>query len=206
MEPWWAEETYVMTYIKLFTFLLLFSHLTSNSISMQHVNFLSVICNLHAYKCHTSSRVSPHWLAVCPGEKSDPSWWQQSPHRPCIPAESDPHSPPSTQTQPGFTETFTRVSVWLGDWVLRLNVNIGLYCLTSRGIFKMGCVRDLDLQLTTLQPWGANFKVDIISAPRPSLEVEIHWSTSQKSDLVVFCSKHAISKWLFFVCLLYCLD
>lgn len=35
--------------------------------------------------------------------------------------------------------TFMSVSVWLGGWVLGLNVNTGVYSMKSRWIFKMGC-------------------------------------------------------------------
>lgn len=78
------------------------------------------VCNLCTCECHASSCISPRWLVACPGEKSDRSLWQRSPHTLCILAGIDPHNPPSVQTQPGFRgdgeksmNIYECVSVWV---------------------------------------------------------------------------------------------
>lgn len=49
--------------------------------------------------------------------------------------------------------TFMSVSVWLGGWVLGLNVNTGVYSMKSRWIFQMGCeiFRFMAYNFTTLK-------------------------------------------------------
>lgn len=67
-----------------------------------------------------TSHVSPHWLVACPDERFDRSLWRRSPHTLCILAGTDPHNPPSTQTQPGLggdggksMHIYECVSVWV---------------------------------------------------------------------------------------------